>query len=134
MISPESLVFTNVANALKAEITGYSIYSEYTEVPAKFPAITVVESNNTVLKKMRSLKIENAVSLTYEVNIYSNAVGGNKKVEVKKIQDIVDRAFESMGFTRTACNPMENLQDTTIYRLYSRYEGVADKEFRIYTN
>lgn len=127
-------MFSEVAAALRAGVKSISVYSEYTDVPAKFPAVTIVESNNTILQRMRTLKIENAVNLTYEVNIYSNAVGGNKKLEAKQIQDIVDRAFEQMGFTRTACNPMANLQDVNIYRLYSRYEGVADKDFTIYTH
>ena len=119
---------------LRAEVPGISVYSEYTEVPAKFPSVTIIESNNTVLQRMRTLKIENAVNLTYDVNIYSNAVGGYKKLEAKQIQEIVDREFERIGFTRTACNPMTNLQDVNIYRLYSRYEAVADKDFWIYNS
>ena len=31
-------------------------------------------------------------------------------------------------------NPISNLQDAKIFRIVVRYEGVADKDFRIYTN
>jgi len=47
--------------------------------------------------------------------------------------ETIDNEFSKIGFTRTMCNPVSNLQDATIYRIVARYEGVADKNFRIYT-
>ena len=49
------------------------------------------------------------------------------------IMETIDNEFSKIGFTRTMCNPVSNLQDATIYRIVARYEGVADKNFRIYT-
>ena len=77
--------------------------------------------------------MESAVSLMYEVNVYTNSVG-YKKSEAKDIMETIDNEFSKMGFTRTMCNPVSNLQDATIYRIVARYEGIADKNYMIYTH
>lgn len=108
---------------------------EYTSSPASFPAVTIIEADNTVVQRMRTAapNIENAALLLYEVNVYTNTIG-YKKQDAKEIMDIVDDEFSKLGFTRTMCNPVSNLQDATIYRIVARYTGVADKYFMIYTN
>ncbi|WP_283619356.1 hypothetical protein [Flavonifractor plautii] len=135
MIDIENQVFSTIATALRAQYSGIFVSGEFTDVPARFPAVTIVESDNSVLQKMRTAapNLENAVSLMYEVNVYTNSVG-YKKSEAKDIMETIDNEFSEMGFTRTMCNPVSNLQDATIYRIVARYEGVADKNFRIYTN
>lgn len=134
MIDVESRVFSPIATALRAEFANIFVASEATNSPAKFPAVTIVEQDNSVLERMRTLKIENAVSLMYEVNVFSNAIGGKKKLEAKKIMAVIDREFAQIGFTRTMCSPVDNLQDNTITRYVARYEAVADKNFWIYSS
>ena len=135
LIDIESFLFSQIAGALRSTYDGIFVSGEYVDSPAKFPAVTIVESDNSVLQKMRTAapNLENAVSLMYEVNVYTNSVG-YKKSEAKDIIETIDNEFSKMGFTRTMCNPVSNLQDATIYRIVARYEGVADKDFRIYTN
>ena len=135
MIDIESFLFSRIAGVLRASYEGIFVSGEYVDSPAKFPAVTIVESDNNVLQKMRTAapNLENAVSLMYEVNVYTNSVG-YKKSEAKDIMETIDNEFSKIGFTRTMCNPVSNLQDATIYRIVARYEGVADKNFRIYTN
>ncbi len=82
---------------------------------------------------MRTTKIENAASVMYEVNIYSNKTKG-KKAEAKAIADVVDRKFEEMGFTRTLRNQIPNLNNASIHRIVCRYEAVIDKDHWIYQN
>ena len=134
MIDVESLLFNKIAGILRFQYNVY-VSGEYVDSPAKFPAVTIVEINNGVFQKMRTAapNLENAVSLTYEVNVYTNSIG-YKKSEAKKILETIDNEFSNMGFTRTMCNPVSNLQDATIYRIVARYEGIADRNFRIYTN
>lgn len=135
MIDIESFLFSRIAGVLRASYEGIFVSSEYVDSPAKFPAVTIVESDNSVLQKMRTAapNLENAVSLMYEVNIYTNTEGF-KKSEAKDILETVDSEFSKLGFTRTMSNPISNLQDAKIFRIVVRYEGVADKDFRIYTN
>lgn len=134
MIDIESLVFSEIATALRATFTGIYVGSEETNSPAEFPAVTIVEQDNSVFQRMRTLNIENAVSLMYEVNVFSNAIGGRKKLQAKSILSVIDEVFTRMGFTRTMCSPVDNLQDNTITRYVARYEAVADKDFWIYQN
>lgn len=135
MIDIESFLFSRIAGVLRTSYEGIFVSGEYVDSPAKFPSVTIVESDNSVLQKMMTIapNLENAVSLMYEVNVYTNSVG-YKKSEAKDIMETIDNEFSKMGFTRTMCNPVSNLQDATIYRIAARYEGVADKDFRIYTN
>ena len=134
LIDIESFLFSQIAGALRSTYEGIFVSGEYVDSPARFPAVTIVESDNSVLPKMRTAapNLENAVSMMYEVNVYTNSVG-YKKSEAKDIMETIDNEFSKIGFTRTMCNPVSNLQDATIYRIVARYEGVADKNFRIYT-
>lgn len=131
MIDIESAVFNVIATALRNTYSGIWVSGEYTDLPATFPAVTIVESGNSVYRAARTTAIENAVSVMYEVNVYSNMVG-YKKSEAKEILAIIDKEFEKLGFTRITCTPVANLQEATIYRLLARYEAVVDKDFCIY--
>lgn len=140
MTSPESFVFSKVAGILRAEYPNIFVSGEFVDSPAKFPAATIIEADNDVYKKMRTTTIENAAQLMYQVDVFSNKTG-YKKSEAKAIMDTIDQQFAALGFTRTMCNPVSNLQDATIYRIVARYTGVvvpeitgADENLRIYTH
>lgn len=133
MIDIESDVFDTVASVLRSWYPGIFVSGEYNSSPAAFPAVTISEADNSVYQKMRTTTIENAASLMYEVNVYSNKEG-YKKAEAKAIMATIDQELMRLGFTRTMCNPIPNLQDATIYRIVARYVAVADKDFWIYTS
>lgn len=133
MINLEFDIFTAVATALRTAHTGIYVTGEYVPAPPQFPAVSIVEADNRVLQRMRTLNIENAVSVMYEVNIYSNKVSG-KKAEAKAITETLDAKFAEIGFTRTMMNQVPNLNDASIYRIVCRYEAVIDKDFWIYHN
>ena len=131
MIDVESIVFSTVANALRVEFPDIFVSGEYVDVPARFPAVTIVESDNAIVQRMRTTNIENAVTVMYEVGIYSNTVG-YKKSEAKDILEVVDNEFSKMGFARILCNPVANLSDATIYRIVARYQASIDKDLWVY--
>lgn len=135
MIDIESAVFAAVAGVLREKYSNILVAGEYTDTPARFPAVTIVEIDNSVLQRMTTYAphIENATSVAYEVNVYTNTQG-YKKLEAKDIMQTVDGEFAKLGFTRTMCNPISNLQDAKIFRMVARYEGVVDTSYRIYTN
>lgn len=143
MIDAEGFIFADVAGTLRAEFPGIFVSGETVDVPAKFPAVTIMEVRNTILDRMRTAqKLENGAALSYEVNVYSNAVG-YKKREAKEIFAVLDERFEKKGFTRKAYDPeAPNLEDITIFRIYAMYQGDAVPEYkdgelttyRIYTN
>jgi len=102
--------------------------------------VTIIETSNIVLRRMRTTKIENASTILFEVNVFSNKVAG-AKLQARDIMETVDAEFEKLGFTRTMMSPTPNLADATIYRITARYEGVVMPEYgvdetvyRIYTS
>lgn len=137
MIDIEADVFSFVAERLRAEYPGIFVAGEYVDVPAKFPAVTIVENDNRIDTRYRTNNIERAVTLMYECNIYSNKANG-KKAEAKAVTDTMDGAFEDLGFTRTMKNQVANLNDASIYRIVCRYEAVVipndDGKYYIHTN
>lgn len=133
MIDIENDVFDTVAKAVRAAHEGVFVTGEYVPVPPKLPAVSIVESDNRVFERMRTLNIENAASVMYEVNVYSNKASG-KKAEAKAIAATVDTVLTSIGFTRTMRSQVPNLNDATIYRIVCRYEADVDKDLWIYHN
>lgn len=133
MIDPEFAVYDAVSDRVKAKFPDLYMTGDVSFAPSQFPAVSIVETNNSVLQNMRTLKIENAVSLMYEVNVYSNKVGYSK-MEAKSILTAVDEAFVDFGFTRTFSNPVQNLEDKTVFRIVARYEAVMDRDFVVYQN
>ena len=130
MIDPENIIFSTVATALRDKYDVF-VSGEYTDLPAKFPAVTIVQIDNAIVQRMRTTNIENAVNVAMEVNVYTNTVG-YKKSEAKDIMETVDDEFTKLGFARTMCNPVANLQDATIYRIVARYEATVDKDLWVY--
>lgn len=127
MIDIENDVFDKVSSYLLAnypDIEEEAITGEYVDIPASLPAVTIVEASNYVFERMRTVEIENAVRVMYEVNVYSNKVEG-KKEEAKAIAAIIDEAFRQSGFTRTMRNQVANLNDSTIHRIVARYEATV---------
>lgn len=138
MIDIENDVFNAVATALREEYTGITVVGEYVETPARFPAVTLVEADNRVEKSWRTCeKMENAVNVMYELNVYSNKSSG-KKAEAKKIASTADEVMASLGFMRDFREQVPNLKDSTIYRIVCRYSGRVipndDGKFYIYTS
>lgn len=124
MIDVENIIFTKLAQDLRAAYNGISVYGEFVEVPASFPCVTIVEADNQVLKQTRDLSgVEHYAKLLYEINVYSNKASG-KKSEAKEISNMIDGMMTDMLFTRTFRGQTPNI-DRTIYRITLRYEGVV---------
>lgn len=137
MVDIESDVFDTVATELRSQHAGVWVTGEFVNSPAKFPAVTIVESDNRIFERMRTRRIENAVRVMYEVQIYSNKASG-KKAEAKAIADTADGVFAMLGFTRTMRSQVANLKDATIYRIVCRYEAVVgengENKYLVYQN
>ena len=138
MINIEAKVFNDVAEALRSQFPGVFVAGEYTESPSTFPAVTLTESSNVVIRNRRTAQaIENGCSVMYECNVYSNKAGG-RKAEARAIMAAADAKMAELGFTRTFLNPIPNINDATIYRIVARYTAdvlpEGDNSYRIYAN
>lgn len=138
MIDIENDIFSAVAVPLREKYGKdakgqYKIWvsGESTDVPARFPAVTIEEKDNYVFTRASTVKIENAASVMYEVNVYTNRVG-YKKQDAQEIMSFVDEILAGLKFNRTMMQPIDNLSDATIYRMVARYEATVDTDLMIY--
>lgn len=136
MISPENPLFTTIATALRQQLSSVFVTGEYVSQPSKFPAVHIEEFDNFPVRSTQTnANLENTVQVVYEVNVYSNKIK-DKKAECKDIIALVDSEFRKMGFSRIMLNPIQNMNDATIYRMYVRYRGEvtvdADGNYLVY--
>lgn len=127
MIDIENYVFNNISKELKSKFQTIFVKSEYVKNISTFPCVFINEKTNAVLQETSDEIIENHVNLMYQVDIFSNLTSG-KKAECKKILKIVDDEMVKMGFVRILCEPIENLEDATIYRITARYSAIVGRE------
>lgn len=132
MIDIENEVYSFVESALRSEYPDMFVTGEYVAYPAVFPCASIVESINSVYRASSTTdEVENHGLITYEVNVYSNKSKG-KKSECKKIIGIIDSRMLSLGFVRRFMQPVPNIQDATIYRMFGRYQAVVNKDKTIF--
>ena len=132
MIDIESELFTIIASALRSRFDDIFVVGEYVNAPSHFPAVYIVEQDNSVNNFGRDTSnIENFADVMYQVDIYSNKNKG-KKSECKTIAALVDEQFSALGFTRTFLNPVPNMDDGTIYRITGRWTATVGKDKKIY--
>ena len=126
MIDVENIVFNTVATSLRTEFSGIFVSGENIAAPSSFPAVTIVEMDNSVYdRSVDSSSSENHVTLMYQCEVYSNKTSG-RKAEAKSIMDTIDDEMTTLGFIRLSNSPMQNM-DPSIYRLVARYKAVVGK-------
>ena len=132
MVNVENEIFDIVAKAVRAVYPGIYINGEYVKSPPKFPAVSIIEMDNSAyIKTQTSDSVENHAELMYEVNVYSNKKSG-KKSECKSISTLIDNELAALGFSRIMLQPIPNMDDATIYRMTGRYRAVASKDNMIF--
>lgn len=136
MIDIENELFTKIADALHEEFpdpdeetNGIFVTGEYTNAPSSFPAVSIIEMDNTTADYDSSG--ETHAQVMYEVNIFSNLRSG-KKSQCKKIAQVIDRIFTAYNFSRMMLQPIPNMNDSTIYRMVGRYRAKVGNDKTIY--
>lgn len=128
MIDCENEVYTRVATVLREKFSGISITGEYIKAPSKFPHVSIIQSDNSVIRNRLDTSNSEIAVCMFEVNIYSNKAQG-KKTECKAIARVLDEVLSSMNFIRLAMTPIPNMEDATIYRIVARYRVATDGKF-----
>lgn len=126
MIDIENIVIDKVIDRLTNSFENITVSSEETKTPANFPAVLILEKSNTVYLDSRDENKENHANIMFQADIYDNDVD-DKKATCKRISSELDSIMQEMGFTRTMCEPIANLEDATIYRITMRFTAVASK-------
>lgn len=129
MIDIENMLFTKVKNSVPM---GTKCGTAYAKTQSEFPYVTLVVIDNTIFEPfINSARIENAVDITVEVNVYSNKTQG-KKEECKNLIKVIDDVLSGLNLTRMFCQPTPNLEDATVFRITARYRAIVDKNLNIY--
>ena len=125
MIDIENYIINSLSTGLQS-VQGVFVKSEYVKNIAQFPCVLISEKSNTVYQKTSDETIENHARLMYQIDIFSNLIAG-RKTQCKQIASMVDNIMSNMGFTRIMLEPIDNIEDATIYRMVARYEAIASK-------
>lgn len=121
MIDKEQEIFDTVASKLRVKFEGiYVVGTELTTTPPRFPAVSIIQTNNSVRGEYSTFeRLENVVKEDYKAEVYSNLEMG-KEAQTKKITTEISDIMHSLGYERTFCEPVANL-DATIARRVSRF-------------
>ena len=131
MISYENEIFTIIATRLRNEFQGIYVASTLNLNPTKFPCVFIEEADNYPLERSADTKsIENHAVVMHEVNVFSNKTNG-KKTEAKEIMKVIDEEYAKLGFRRQTMQPL-SLDDSTKYRIASRFTAVVDGNRTVY--
>jgi hypothetical protein len=121
VIDKEPEVFEAVASALRKKFKGiYIIGAEISDTPPKFPAVSFVQTNNSIKTEHSTFdSLENVVGEDYKAEVYSNLSKG-KEAQTKEITSVISDVVRDFGYERTFCEAVPNM-DATIARRMSRY-------------
>ena len=121
MIDKEKEVFEYVSSRLRSKYKSiYIIGAEITDTPPKFPAVSIVQTNNAIQKLYATFdRLENVVGEEYKAEVYSNLEAG-KEAQTKEIISHLSDAFGDLGYERIFCEMVPN-GDSAISRRIARF-------------
>lgn len=121
MIDKENEIFNIVAAKLRNKYpTIYVVGTELTNTPPKFPAVSLVQTNNAIRTEYSTFNsLENVVREDYKAEVFSNLKTG-KEAQTKEIINDISDVFTELGYERTFCEPIPN-GDSSVNRRMARY-------------
>lgn len=122
MIDHESIIYTEVSSALRREFSGIRIIgTDFIDNPPSFPAVSIIQSDNTINERYSTLSnVENVSRESYKFEIVSNLKRG-KEQQCKDIANLIDEIMvERFSYLRTFNQPVPAV-DSTIARRVLRY-------------
>ena len=121
MIDKENEIFKAVSTALRKKLKGiYVIGAEMSDAPPKFPAVSLVQTNNAIKNEFATFgSLENVVTEDYKAEVFSNLEKG-KEAQTKEITAVISDVMSGLDYVRTFCEVVPNT-DATINRRMSRY-------------
>jgi len=131
MIDVEPQVYSKVATALRTAHPGINVIGTLEFAPSSFPAVCFEESDNYGYSESADTSSsENHVVVTYDANIFSNAITGCK-AEVKAILSTIDSTMNALGFRKITQMPMKQ-ENGIKCRYLARYQAVVGSDQKIY--
>ena len=121
MIDKESEVYEAVSSGLRKKYKSiYIIGTELTTTPPRFPAVSFIQTNNSIVGTYSTFSgLENVVKEDYKAEVYSNLEKG-KEQQTKEIAMAISDILTGLGYERTFCEPIANA-DATVSRRVLRF-------------
>lgn len=122
MTDKENELFADIASELRKQFDGiYIIGKQLSSEPPRFPAVSIIQENNTVNTRYSTFnELENVACITQYIEIYSN--DREQKEEIcKSISIVIDDVLKTHGYCRGLNQPMINVDDS-IARRVMRYK------------
>ena len=121
MINKETDVFAYVSAKVRAEIKDICVIgTELSATPPKFPAVSIVQTNNVINETYSTFSsLENVAKEDYKVEVCSNLEQG-KETQTRDITEVISNAMSELDYVRVFCEPIVNA-DSTVHRRMSRY-------------
>lgn len=129
MTDKENELFTDIASELRKQFDDiYIIGKQLSSEPPRFPAVSIIQENNTVNARYSTFnELENVACITQYIEIYSN--DREQKEEVcKSISKVIDDVLKTHGYCRTLNQPMINVDDS-IARRVMRYKKEIETQY-----
>ena len=98
------------------------------EVPTAFPAASLIEMDNTTVRKRQSsTPVENFALITYQLDVYATS-----KKKCREVFIAADNAMIAMNFSRMGGQYINNPDNTKVFRYVARYEAEVDQDGNLY--
>ena len=127
MADLENEVYTKVATALRSTFTGINVSGDVELTASKFPTVFFYQSDDSTYERLTTAESEKS-QVVFTAEVYSNSKSG-KKTQAKKIMNTIDSVMFGLNGVRLSKLPVPNRENTSIYRLVSRYRIIADGNF-----
>lgn len=129
MIDKEDELFTVIAKELRKKFDGiYIIGKQLSSEPPRFPAVSIIQENNTVNTRYSTFnELENVAHITQYIEIYSNDKELKEEI-CKSISLAIDNVLKTHGYCRMLNQPMVNADDT-IARRIMRYKKENETQY-----
>lgn len=129
MVDKEDELFAVIAKELRKKFDGiYIIGKQLSSEPPRFPAVSIIQENNTVNTRYSTFnELENVACITQYIEIYSN--DREQKEEIcKSISLAIDNVLKTHGYCRMLNQPMVNADDS-IARRIMRYKKENETQY-----
>jgi len=122
----EAKVYDTVSKAAKEAYPTLSTASWYGATPPSFPFAYIVQTEDSdYIPSITSNHENEAYSISFEVDVYSNLAAG-RKAEAKAISNHIAALMKAMGFRQMLGGrpiDMTDSKNRSLARYFSRYEA-----------
>ena len=128
MIDYEVQIFNKVHAVVAPLCAGKKVVSKQIVSPTAFPAVSLIELDNTTVRnRQSSTPIENYALLTYQLDVYAK-----KKSECRSVFAAADDMMLKLNFSRMSGRYIDNPGNPDVFRYTARYEAEVDQQGNIY--